>query len=169
MLRFSRWVLGVGLVGWLLAGPAGDGPGAAAAEPPAADQSKGTAAGRSPAQPAPAPRRGRLPRYFAQVATPEQRASLDQIQALYASRIDKLRAEIEALVAQRDTELRAALGPEQLEQLEQLELAARGRRQARAAAPSTQAPSTQNTDPKGPASSRASPSRGTGASNRQRP
>jgi hypothetical protein len=151
-------ILGVGSVVCLFACLCG---GASAAE--------GEKTAGAVGQPAPAPRRGRLPPYFARVATPEQRAALDQIQARYATRIDKLRAELEALVAQRDAELRAALGPEQRKQLDELELAARSRREARGTASRARAESAQGTDLNGPASPRAPSTRGTSSSRRQRP
>jgi hypothetical protein len=79
------------------------------------------------------PRKPRLPPYYAQVAKEDQRAALDKIQASYAAKLEQLQAELDKLRAQRDAELRAALGPEQQKQLDELLVAARDRRRARSA------------------------------------
>ncbi|MFO0900954.1 MAG: hypothetical protein U0836_26295 [Pirellulales bacterium] len=76
-------------------------------------------------------RRPRLPPYYGRVATVDQRAALDKIQESYAPKIEQLRAELDKLLAQRDAELRAALGPEQQKQLDELTIAARDRRRTR--------------------------------------
>jgi hypothetical protein len=94
---------------------------------------QGAAKPASPANERAQARRTRLPPYYGRVATVDQRAALDKIQAAYGPKIEQLRAELDKLLEQRDTELRAALGPDQQKQLDELLVAARDRRRARSA------------------------------------
>lgn len=103
----------------------------AAAWPAAAWAQTPTKPAGPPAAERTQPRRPRLPPYYGRVATADQRAALDKIQASYSAKIEQLRAELDKLVAQRDAELRAALGPEQQKQLDELTVAARDRRRVR--------------------------------------
>ncbi len=78
---------------------------------------------QSPAQVEPSaqkPFRGRLPAYYRQVVTEEQRQAIYQIQAEYAPKIAELRAKLEALIAEQDAKIQAVLSPEQLKQVERL-------------------------------------------------
>jgi len=78
--------------------------------------------------------RGRLPAYYRYVVTDQQRQEIYRIQAEYAPRIEQLRAQLEALIAERDAKVQAVLKPEQLKRVEQLREEARKNRQARAKA-----------------------------------
>jgi hypothetical protein len=62
--------------------------------------------------------KGRLPAYFGPIVNEGQRQRIYQIQASYNPKIEALQTELDALVAQRDNEIRAVLSPEQREQLE---------------------------------------------------
>ena len=88
------------------------------------------------AQDAPSPRaesRGRLPSYYAQVVTPQQKEQVYQAQAEYERQIDELEAKIEALEKKRDEAVRALLTAEQLKQVDQLAAAAKAKRDERKA------------------------------------
>jgi hypothetical protein len=100
------------------------------------------------------PRKPRLPRYYGRVATVDQRAALDKIQAAYEPKIQQLRDELEKLLAARDAELRAALGVEQQKQFDELVVAARERRRARSPrgqTPAAGAPATSTSARNAPA------------------
>ncbi len=114
-------------------------------ETPEMSSAQETKAGASSAE-RPAGRRSRLPPYYGRVATVDQRAALDKIQATYAPKIEKLREELDKLLAARDVELRAALGADQQKQLDELVAAARERRRNRAARGTTAATATSATD-----------------------
>jgi hypothetical protein len=62
--------------------------------------------------------KGRLPAYYASIVNDEQRQRIYQIQASYNPKIDALQAEIEALVARRDAEIRGVLTPDQQKRLD---------------------------------------------------
>ena len=62
--------------------------------------------------------KGRLPAHFGQVVDEGQRQRIYQIQAGYNPKIEALQAELDALVAQRDAEIRAVLSPEQQRRLD---------------------------------------------------
>jgi hypothetical protein len=62
--------------------------------------------------------KGRLPPYYAQIVDERQRQRIYQIQAGYGPKIDALQAELDALMAQRDAEIRAVLTPEQQQRLD---------------------------------------------------
>ena len=57
--------------------------------------------------------RGRLPAYYADVVTEEQREKIYTVQRKYADQLKKLQEQIEALEGQRDAEIEAVLTPEQ--------------------------------------------------------
>jgi hypothetical protein len=78
---------------------------------------------------APAKPRGRLPVYYAQVVSEEQREEIYSIQASYAAQIDALEAQIETLLDERDAKIREVLTPEQRKEVDDLAAAARARRQ----------------------------------------
>jgi Spy/CpxP family protein refolding chaperone len=102
----------------------------------------------------PAKRRHRLPRYYSQVVTEEQRASIYDLQGEYAPRIEKLEAQLAALEEERDTKIAEVLSPEQRQQVDDLEAAARAKRRAAAdAAPAEEEaaparPTTRATRPR---------------------
>jgi hypothetical protein len=77
--------------------------------------------------------RGRLPAYYGQIVNAEQRQRIYQIQAAYNPQIEALRAEIEALMAKRDAEIRAVLSPAQQQRLDTLVDGAKTARAAKAA------------------------------------
>jgi hypothetical protein len=92
----------------------------------------------APAQPdAPkaqrAPARGRLPNYYRQVVTPDQREKVYAIQGTYVEQIAALEKQIADLEAKRDAEIEALLTPEQKEKVKSLAEEARKRREAAAA------------------------------------
>lgn len=74
--------------------------------------------------------RGRLPAYYRQVVTEEQRQAIYRIQAEYAPKIAALRAQLEALIAEQDAKIQAVLSPEQLKRIEQLREEAKKARDA---------------------------------------
>ncbi len=75
--------------------------------------------------------RPRLPNFYAQVVTEEQRQKIYDIQRKYFPKIETLRKQLEALVAQRDAEIEAVLTEEQKAKVEQLRKAASERRGTR--------------------------------------
>jgi hypothetical protein len=85
--------------------------------------------------------RPRLPNFYAQVVTAEQRQKIYDIQRKYFDKIEALRKQLEALIAQRDAEIEAVLTPEQKAKIEQLRKEAserRGSRQAQGQSAATQ-------------------------------
>jgi hypothetical protein len=80
-----------------------------------------------------APAKGRLPAHYAKIVDDAQRQRIYQIQATYGVRIDALQAELDALVAKRDADIRGVLSPEQLRQLDALVGAAQAARAAKSA------------------------------------
>jgi len=99
----------------------------------------------------PAKRRHRLPRYYSQVVTEEQRASIYDLQDEYAPRIEKLEAQLAALEEERDTKIVEVLSPEQRQQVDDLEAAARAKRRAAADAAADAAPAEEEAAPARPA------------------
>lgn len=76
--------------------------------------------------------KGRLPTYFAQIVTEDQRQRIYQIQANYDPKIDALQAELDALVAKRDAEIRDVLSPAQQRRLDARIADAQAKRAAKA-------------------------------------
>jgi Spy/CpxP family protein refolding chaperone len=74
--------------------------------------------------------RGRLPNYFRQVVTPDQREKIYSIQAKYVEQIAVLEKQIADLEAKRDAEVDTILTPEQREKVKALAEEARKRREA---------------------------------------
>lgn len=64
--------------------------------------------------------RGRLPAYFSQIVTQEQRETIYNIQAKYTPDIKKLEAQIASIKAQRDGEILDLLTDEQKQKLAEL-------------------------------------------------
>lgn len=105
----------------------------AIAEVAPAPNDEAPAEAQSPAKAEPAaekPFRGRLPAYYRQVVTEQQRQAIYRIQAEYAPKIAALRAQLEALIAEQDAKIRAVLSPEQLKRIEQLREEAKKAREA---------------------------------------
>jgi hypothetical protein len=71
--------------------------------------------------------RGRLPNYYNRVVDEEQREKIYGIQKEYAVKIDALKAQLEALMAERDAKVADVLTPEQLEQVEKLRAEAKAK------------------------------------------
>ncbi len=96
----------------------------AAQQPPAAAQ--------PPQRAAP---RGRLPNFYGNVVTADQRERIYAIQAEFEPRIADLEKQLAALIDERDSAVEGVLTPEQLKQVDDLREAARREREQRAAAP----------------------------------
>ena len=75
--------------------------------------------------------RGRLPNYYRQVVTPDQREKIYAVQSKYVEQIEALEKQIAEIEAKRDAEVLALLSPEQQEKVKMLEEEARKRREAR--------------------------------------
>lgn len=96
-----------------------------------------------PAPEAPAPKaadqkparkfRGRLPNYYREVVTEEQREAIYAIQQEYADKIDAIRKQLDALIAERDAKVEGVLTPEQRKQVEKLREQAQAEREKRRA------------------------------------
>ena len=80
--------------------------------------------------------RGRLPNYYGRVVDEKQRQCIYQIQREYAPRIDFLKGQLAALIAERDKKVAAVLTPQQLNKVEQFRAEAKAKRaRAKAAKP----------------------------------
>jgi hypothetical protein len=79
---------------------------------------------------------GRLPAYFGEVVSKEQRAKIYEIQSRYVEQIVKLREQIEVLEKQQQTDVEAVLTPEQRDQVNKRTAEAKAKRAQRAAAAS---------------------------------
>lgn len=79
--------------------------------------------------------RGRLPAYYGRVVDQKQRETIYAIQREYAPRVDALKRQLAALMAERDKKVAAVLTPEQLNTVEKLRAEAKAKRaRAKAAA-----------------------------------
>ena len=141
MYRFleRRWMLAIAaFAAWTVVG-AGS-PCRAAGEPGAAtvqERPADTAAGAIAKSP-----RGRLPAYFSEFVSAEQRQKVYQIQAGYESKISDLERQIAELRKQRDKDVDSVLSPEQLAEVQKKRAVAAAKRKARAAASETAASGT---------------------------
>jgi hypothetical protein len=99
---------------------------------PVVAQPKGDAAKIQPKEAKKAAAKGRLPTYYAQIVTEDQRQRIYQIQASYDPKIDALAAELDALVAKRDGEIRDVLSPAQQRRLDARIAEAQAKRAAKA-------------------------------------
>ena len=77
---------------------------------------------------------GRLPVYFGDVVSGDQREAIYEIQASYADRMAALVAQVKALQAQQMSEIEAVLTDEQKKKVADLKAAALAKRKSRAAA-----------------------------------
>ena len=78
--------------------------------------------------------RGRLPNFYSQVVNGDQREKIYAIQNQYAPEVDKLREQLQELIAKRNTEIRNLLTEEQQARVDVLAEEARKRREANRAA-----------------------------------
>jgi len=89
----------------------------------------------APAKPAPAEEaqefKGRLPAYYGKVVDEKQRQAIYDIQEEYHPRIAALKAQLEALMKERDEKIEAVLTPEQLQKIEAAKAAAKAKRAAK--------------------------------------
>ena len=81
--------------------------------------------------------RRRLPAHFSALVSKKQRATIYQLQSDYAVQMDKLRVQLDALIADRDRDIDAVLDPEQMAEVSKKRLAAKEKRAARSNAKST--------------------------------
>ncbi len=77
--------------------------------------------------------RHRLPHYFKDVVGDEQREKIYNIQDEYRPKIAALRAELKALVKERDEKIEAVLTPEQKRQIDEARAEAKAKRKAKKA------------------------------------
>ena len=88
----------------------------------------------APAKAAPAEKakefRGRLPAYYGTVVDDKQRQAIYDIQKEYHPKIAALKAQLEALIKERDEKIEAVLTPEQLNKVEEAKAAAKAKRAA---------------------------------------
>ena len=87
---------------------------------PAFAQQAPAKAEAKPEAKAPAKPRGRLPAYFAQVVTPQQREKIYALQKPVMEKIDALEAQIAELKAQMEKDSRALLTPDQIKKIDEL-------------------------------------------------
>ncbi len=93
----------------------------------------------APAKNAPATKtvRRRLPAHFSALVSQKQRETIYKVQADYAAKMDKLRAQLDALGADRDREIDAVLDTEQLVEVTKKRIEAKEKRAARSSAKSS--------------------------------
>jgi hypothetical protein len=81
--------------------------------------------------------RRQLPAHFSPLVSQKQRETIYKVQADYAVKMDKLRAQLDAITAERDREIDAVLDPEQLAEVSKKRTAAKEKRAARTRATSS--------------------------------
>jgi TolA-binding protein len=74
--------------------------------------------------------KGRLPAYYKNVVTEEQRSQIYAIQAKYEKQLADLQGEIDAVKAKQNGEIEALLSPEQKEKLAQVRAEADAKKKA---------------------------------------
>ena len=79
--------------------------------------------------------RGRLPAYYKDVVDKQQREKIYAIQQEHKPQIDALKAQLAALMKERDEKIAAVLTPEQQKKVEQLRQEAKARRAAKGKKP----------------------------------
>lgn len=119
------------------AAPAADGERPADAGPDAKGDAKSEKAPRKRAE-----TRGRLPAYFGEVVSADQRDKIYELQAKIAAEIQKLQQQIEMLEENREKEVLAILTPEQLAKVKSLQDEAKAKRAAAAGRKKSEAAST---------------------------
>ena len=106
--------------------------------------------------PAPKPKESknlyrRLPPYYAQVVKPEQRKEIYAIQEQYGPKIDALRAQLEALIQERDKKIEAVLTEAQRQEVERLREEAKAKRAVKEKAPAAESkPAAEQPQPEPP-------------------
>ena len=83
---------------------------------------------------APKKAKGRLPAYFSSLVSQKQREAIYKVQGEYEAQLEKLKAQIEALIVERDREIDAVLDADQLAEITKKRDAAKKKRDARNAA-----------------------------------
>lgn len=73
--------------------------------------------------------RGRLPNYYSKVVDDKQRQQIYDVQLQYVSKIDALKAQLDAMIEERDKKVVAVLTPEQLQEVERLTAEAKAKRE----------------------------------------
>jgi len=93
----------------------------------------------------------RLPPYYGQVVSPEQRKQIYAIQDEYGPKIDALRKQLEALISERDAKIADVLTEEQRKEVARLQEEARAKRQPKekAASPVETKPPASSEKPEG--------------------
>jgi len=81
--------------------------------------------------------RRRLPAHFSAVVSQKQRETIYKVQADYALKMDKLRVQLDALIAERDLEVDAVLDSDQMVEVNKKRTAAKEKRAARSKAKSS--------------------------------
>ena len=93
-----------------------------------APPSLGQEAKRKAAAKEPAKAKGRLPAYYREIVTDEQREKIYALQAKYDSQIEELTQQLEALRSQRDADVEAVLTADQKAKLAEVRTAADAKR-----------------------------------------
>jgi hypothetical protein len=117
----------------------------------AASAQEAKADAKAEAKKAPAKPRGRLPPYFNQVVTPQQREQIYAMQKPIMDKIDALEAQIKELQAQLEKESRAVLTAEQLKKVDELAAATQEKIKAARAAGAAKPEKAEGTPEKAPA------------------
>jgi hypothetical protein len=100
---------------------------------PKSEEKKPAAEKRTVKKPVVAPDGPRMPALYGKVVDDEQRTKILAIQKKYAPKIEQKRAELQALLDERETAFQELLTPAQKRQLEELRAEARAKREATAA------------------------------------
>jgi Spy/CpxP family protein refolding chaperone len=116
------------------ANPAATSSSAATASPAAAADSKPAAKPAAAKSEKGKKRFGRLPQYYREIVTEEQRAKIVEIQEQFGPKIDSLRQQIDALTKERDAKVVGVLTPDQKKKLDERIAAAKSARETKAAA-----------------------------------
>jgi hypothetical protein len=134
-LRLTAWIIATLLMA--AAGPAwaqqatGEKKSAPSPASQTAAATSNPAANPAPTEASPAKAkkfRGRLPAHFSQVVDEEQRKAIYAIQEEYSTKIDSLKAQLEAMTQERDGKIAAVLTASQREKIESLKTTARAKR-----------------------------------------
>jgi Spy/CpxP family protein refolding chaperone len=120
-----------------------------AAQAQKAAPEKAAAVKKEPAKP-----RGRLPAYYAQVVTPQQREKIYSVQQSYADRIEALQAQLKELQSKMQAEVQAVLTPEQLKKVEELTAEAKVKRQPAEEGAPAKSPEAATAKPATPAAAK---------------
>ena len=85
-------------------------------------EAKADATKKEPAKP-----RGRLPAYYNQVVSAQQKERIYAIQSGYADKIEALQAQLKELQSKMDAEVKGVLTPEQVKKVDELAAAAKAK------------------------------------------